>query len=46
MENQVTPFLNKNQLDELFERMNKYHPNVNLTVEINPSKFRDIKNLP
>ena len=25
----------KNQPDELFERMSKYHPNVNLTVEVN-----------
>ena len=29
----------KNRPDELFERMNKYHPNINLTVEINPMKF-------
>ena len=34
---------NKNQPDELFERMNKYHPNINLTVEVNPSKFLDTK---
>ena len=32
---------NKNQPDELFERMNKYHPNINLTLEVNPSKFLD-----
>ena len=32
-----------NQPDELFERMNKYHPNINLTVEVNPSKFLDTK---
>ena len=32
---------NKNQPDELFERMNKYHPNMNLTVEVNSSKFLD-----
>ena len=34
----------KNQLDELFERMNKYHPNKNLTVEVNASNFLDTKN--
>ena len=34
---------NKNQPDELFERMNKYHPNINLTVEVNPSKLLDTK---
>ena len=34
---------NKNQLDELFERMNKWHPNINLTVEVNSSKFVDTK---
>ena len=34
---------NKNQPDELLQRMNKYHPNINLTVEINPSKFLDTK---
>ena len=31
----------KNQPDELFESMNKYHPNMNLTVEVNSSKFLD-----
>ena len=34
---------NKNQPDELFERMNKYHPNINFTVEVKPSKFLDTK---
>ena len=34
----------KNQLDEVFERMNKYHPNKNLTVEVNASNFLDTKN--
>ena len=34
---------NKNQPDELFQKMNKYHPNINLTVEVNPSKFLDTK---
>ena len=33
----------KNQPDELFERMNKYHPNINFTVEVNSSKFLDTK---
>ena len=33
----------KNQPDELFERMNKYHPNINFTAEVNPSKFLDTK---
>ena len=32
---------NRNQPDELYERMNKYHPNINLTIEVNPSKFLD-----
>ena len=31
----------KNQPDEQFERMNKYHPNIILPVEINPMKFLD-----
>ena len=34
---------NKNQPDKLFEMMNKYHPNINLTIEVNPSKFLDTK---
>ena len=34
---------NENQPDELFERMNKYHSNKNLTVEVNLSKFLDPK---
>ena len=33
----------KNELDELFSKMNSYHPNINLTIEINPSKFLDTK---
>ena len=33
----------KNQPDELFEGMNKYHSNINLTIEVNPSKFLDTK---
>ena len=31
----------KNKPDELFSNMNSYHPNINLTIKINPSKFLD-----
>ena len=31
----------KNQPDELFERMSKYHPNISLIVEVHPSKLLD-----
>ena len=34
---------NKKQPDKLFEMMNKYHPNINITVEVNSSKFLDTK---
>ena len=27
--------------DNLYERLNNYHPNIKLTVEINPNKFLD-----
>ena len=33
----------KNEPDELFSKMNSYHPNINLTIEINPSKFISTK---
>ena len=33
----------KNEPDQLFSKMNSYHPNINLTIEINPSKFPDTK---
>ena len=33
----------KNELDELFSKINTYHPKMNLTIEINPSKFLDTK---
>ena len=33
----------KTEPDELFSKMNSYHPNINLTIEINPSKFLDTK---
>ena len=28
---------------EVFERMTKYHPSINFTAELNPSKFLDTK---
>ena len=34
---------NKNKSDEPFERMNKYHSNINLTIEVNPPKFLDTR---
>ena len=33
----------KNQPDQLFEKLNNYHPNIKLTIEVNPSKFLDTK---
>ena len=33
----------KNEPDELFSKMNSYNPNINLTIEINLSKFLDTK---
>jgi len=33
----------KNTEDILFKELNSYHPNINLTVEINPTKFLDTK---
>ena len=33
----------ENEPDELFSKMNSYHPNINLTIEINSSKFLDTK---
>ena len=27
----------------LFDRLNNYHPNINLTTKVNPSKFLDTK---
>ena len=29
--------------DELFDKMNSYHPNIKLTIEISPKKFLDTK---
>lgn len=34
---------NKIQPDRLFERINKYNTNINLTFEVNSSKFQDTK---
>ena len=31
----------KNQPDKLFEKLNNYHRNIKLTIEINPSKLLD-----
>ena len=33
----------RNDLDELFDKMNSYHPNIKLTIEISPKKFLDTK---
>ena len=32
-----------NQPDKLFEKLNNYHPNIKLTIEVNPSKSVDAK---
>ena len=32
-----------NQPDKLFEKLNSYHPNIKLTIEVNPSKSVDAK---
>ena len=31
----------KNHPDKLFEKLNNYHPNIKLAIEVNPSKFVD-----
>ena len=33
----------KNEPDELFSKMNSYHPNINLTIKIDSSNFLDTK---
>ena len=33
----------KSQQDVLFEALNNFHPNINLTIEVNPEKFLDTK---
>ena len=32
---------NKNQPDKLSKKLNYYHPNIKLTIEVNTSKFLD-----
>ena len=34
---------NKSQQDVLFEALNNVHPNIKLTIEVNPEKFLDTK---
>ena len=34
---------NKSQQDVLFEALNNFHPNIKLTIEVNPENFLDIK---
>ena len=34
---------NKSQEDILFQALNKFHPNIKLTIEVNPVKFLDTK---
>ena len=33
----------KNHSDKLFKKLNNYHPNIKLTIEVNPSKFLDVE---
>ena len=33
----------KNQLDNLFEKLNNYHPNIKLAIEVNLNKFLNTK---
>ena len=39
--NSIYSKLIKNQPDWLFEKLNSYHPNIKLKIEVNPSKFLD-----
>ena len=34
---------NKSQQDVLFEALNNFHPNIKLTIEVNPERFLDTK---
>ena len=34
---------NKSQQDVLFEALNNFHPNIKLTIEVNPEKFLHTK---
>ena len=31
----------KNCTDQLYHELNNYHPNINLSIEVNPNKFLD-----
>ena len=33
----------KNDVDKLFEELNSYDENIELTLEVNPTKFLDTK---
>ena len=33
----------KNCTDQLYHELNNYHPNINLTIEINPKRFLDTR---
>ena len=35
--------IKKNEHNVIFENLNKYHPKINLTIEVNPCKFIDTK---
>ena len=39
----ITNRRKKNEHDIIFENLNKYHPKINLTIEVNPCKFLDTK---
>lgn len=36
--------VDRSSSEELFEKMNKSHPNINLIAKVNPSKFLNRKN--
>ena len=33
----------KDEFDDIFQALNNYHENINLTIELSPSKFLDIE---
>ena len=39
----ITNRRKKNEHHIIFENLNKYHPKINLTIEVNPCKFLDTK---
>ena len=39
----ITNRRKKNEHNIIFENLNKYHPKINLTIEVNPCKFLDTK---